>query len=177
MDDSSQAPATEPGEAPVEATAPAPPVEEPSVAPPETPVEAPAGTEPAEPAPEPTPESVLPPSEEVAELAVEPAEPAAEPEKPTREERPRSASDSSPPPTRSGSKENAAKSARVRKQKVDANLEKILAKTREKGKITNRDVVKLLRVTDTTANRYLNALVVRGQLKRSGKGRGVVYTI
>jgi DNA-binding IclR family transcriptional regulator len=34
---------------------------------------------------------------------------------------------------------------------------------------------KLLHVSNATAHRYLNMLVVRGKLRREGRGRGVKY--
>jgi hypothetical protein len=64
-----------------------------------------------------------------------------------------------------------------RRKDVDLHLEKVLVYVREKKKIRNRDVTRLLRVSDATASRYLSILVSRGQLQRVGKGRAVVYLI
>jgi DeoR/GlpR family transcriptional regulator of sugar metabolism len=47
----------------------------------------------------------------------------------------------------------------------------------KKGKIDNREAQKLLRISDKTAERYLNKLVAQGRLKRSGAGRDVIYTL
>lgn len=54
-------------------------------------------------------------------------------------------------------------------------LEKIVQLAREKRVITNDDVEKLLKVSDSTATRYLNALVLSARLKRSGSDGGAVY--
>ncbi len=68
--------------------------------------------------------------------------------------------------------------ARMREAKIrkrEARLEKILSFVREKGKITNDEVQKLLRVSDATATRYLRELVNRGLLRKGGATRGVYY--
>lgn len=86
------------------------------------------------------------------------------------------------------SKENSLKATAQRKQKVEAHLEKILAHARlpaatstaqagAKKTISNKEVVMLLKISDATASRYLKMLMSRGQLKREGRGRSVVYTI
>lgn len=61
---------------------------------------------------------------------------------------------------------------RSRKQ---ARLEKVMEMAREKGSIVNDDVEKLLKVSDATATRYLNALVVAARLRRSGHAGGARY--
>ena len=65
---------------------------------------------------------------------------------------------------------------KINRKKLEKHLEKILAHARAEGSVTNSDVVKLLRVSDATASRYLAALVSRGQLVQNGKGRSVSYT-
>ncbi len=55
-------------------------------------------------------------------------------------------------------------------------LDKIMSRLSEKGKITNDEVEKLLRVSDATATRYLDALEKEGRVRQEGKtGRSVVY--
>lgn len=63
------------------------------------------------------------------------------------------------------------------KRKVEAKLEKILALATKERKITCRAVVQHIYVSPATAGRYLNKLVVQGKLKRSGRGRAVVYSL
>ena len=49
-------------------------------------------------------------------------------------------------------------------------------KLTEKGKITNDEVERLLRVSDATATRYLDLLEKEGKLRQEGKtGKYVVY--
>ena len=51
-----------------------------------------------------------------------------------------------------------------------------MARLSEKGKITNDEVEKLLRVSDATATRYLDALEKEGRVRQEGKtGKSVVY--
>jgi len=57
-------------------------------------------------------------------------------------------------------------------------LDTIVVEIGQRGKISNFDVKKRLRVSDATAARYLAALVKEGRIKRVGStGRGVFYTI
>ena len=63
------------------------------------------------------------------------------------------------------------------KERKAKRLEKILQLAREKGTITNDDVEKLLRVSDSTATRYLNQLVREGRLKRLGSPSHAKYQI
>lgn len=56
-----------------------------------------------------------------------------------------------------------------------ARLEKILVLAKAKRSIKNDDVEKLLRVSDSTAQRYLNQLVLEGKLKRSGPPQNAIY--
>jgi len=65
-----------------------------------------------------------------------------------------------------------AKIQSERQKKLDLLMQSVL----KKGKIDNREAQKLLRISDKTAERYLNKLVMQGRLKRSGAGRDVIYT-
>ena len=56
-------------------------------------------------------------------------------------------------------------------------LELLMQAVSKNGKIDNREAQKVLRISDKTAERYLNKLVAQGRLKRSGAGRDVVYTL
>lgn len=57
-------------------------------------------------------------------------------------------------------------------------LEKIMELVRQKGKIKNEEVCKLLRVSRTSAFRYLNDLERQGKLKQIGKtGHEVFYEL
>ncbi|MBI2050237.1 MAG: hypothetical protein HYT31_00345 [Parcubacteria group bacterium] len=56
-----------------------------------------------------------------------------------------------------------------------AKLEKIAARARAEGSITNDGVQKLLRVSDATATRYLSELVRAGRLKRVGAASHARY--
>ena len=64
----------------------------------------------------------------------------------------------------------------ARKQKVEQRLEKIVVEVRTRGKITNREAVALLRVSQATAARYLRELVSRGKLQKMERGRSVTYS-
>ena len=56
-------------------------------------------------------------------------------------------------------------------------LEKIMTLFLKQSKITNDEVEKFLRVSDKTAERYLNALEQEGKIKRNGKtGHMVSYS-
>lgn len=61
--------------------------------------------------------------------------------------------------------------------KRQKKLELIMQSVLKKGKTDNREAQKLLRISDKTAERYLNRLVMQGRLKRSGAGRDVIYTL
>ncbi len=56
-------------------------------------------------------------------------------------------------------------------------LELLMLAVSKKGNIDNREAQKLLRISDKTAERYLNKLVAQGRLKRSGAGRDVIYML
>jgi len=60
----------------------------------------------------------------------------------------------------------------LRKQK---RFEKIMTLAQKKGSINNDDTQKLLRVSDTTASRYLGALARQGKLNRVGNGKATVF--
>lgn len=68
-------------------------------------------------------------------------------------------------------KANAKIQERKRKK-----LDKILAEISKKEKITNREVSKLLRVSNVTAFRYLDILEKEGTIKQTGAGRSVSYS-
>ena len=171
------------------------PIPEPETPPeiPSEPASAPPSAEvPAAPA---VPESA--PVAESAEVVVETPQVAAPPaaetipqvEIPASEPRPSPVSESTAPepapaPTPAPSavpvhlaKENSLKAVAKKKQKIEKHLEKILAAARSRASISNRDVVKLLRVSDATASRYLKMLVSRGHLQKMGKGRSVKYIL
>ncbi len=57
-------------------------------------------------------------------------------------------------------------------------LDRILAEVTKKGKITNNEVEKLLRISDKTADRYLSQLIKEGKIKTNGlKGRALFYLV
>lgn len=122
-----------------------------------------------------TPQAVEPPAvAETAPIEVEISAPAPEPALQTSTTAP---AHSPPVPISNWKTEYQRRGLQAQKQKVEQLLEKILARTREKGTIKNSDVVKLLRVSDATASRYLKLLVSRGQLVQQGKGRSISYSV
>lgn len=54
-------------------------------------------------------------------------------------------------------------------------LDKIMELVRRKGSVDNADVEKLLRVSDSTASRYLNQLIKENKLKRIGSAEKPKY--
>lgn len=66
---------------------------------------------------------------------------------------------------------------RARIEKREAKLERVMESARNRGTISNDDIVRLLHVSDKSATRYANILVVRRNLLRTGKGRGTRYTV
>lgn len=69
-------------------------------------------------------------------------------------------------------KQKQAKSQQ-RKEEYKTKIIKLL---RQKNKITNNDVEKLLRVSDATATRYLDKLEKQGLIRQVGRtGRSVYY--
>ena len=64
------------------------------------------------------------------------------------------------------------------KKKKEEGKEKILEILKEKEKITNNDVEKLLGVSDATATNYLQELENEGKVEQVGKtGRSVFYRL
>lgn len=60
----------------------------------------------------------------------------------------------------------------------DKNKDKVLKIFQENKKVTNDDIEKILKVSDYTAERYLNELEEKGKVAQHGKtGRGVFYTL
>ena len=149
----------------------------------------PVQAEESAPAEVPAEPSVVP--EPTAEVSAAPVEVTPEPQAPEAPAAPATESahppESAPPEVQQSSLASAPSALRPtldpvrghegQKQKVEQHLEKILAEAKKRKQITNRDVVKLLRVVDATANRYLNTLVVRSFLVREGKGRSIIYKI
>mgnify|MGYP003394018792 CR=1 FL=1 len=71
---------------------------------------------------------------------------------------------------------NAGFIAKQMEQKAE-NKQKILAFVQEHEKIQNNDVEKLTRVSNATAERYLDELEKEGRLTQHGvSGQGVFYT-
>lgn len=58
-----------------------------------------------------------------------------------------------------------------------ADTKKILNLVEQRGKITNDDVQALLKVSDSTAQRYLSTLTTQGALHRQGKTKDIHYTL
>jgi uncharacterized membrane protein len=161
-----------------------------------------AQSAPAEPTPVPEPAAPIPPTEPpppsvesapvveqaapVESALVIPEESQSAPES-TDDSRPVLQQPStSPPPTTASSSTTSghswsaaerAKAVATHARKKEARLAKVVALAKEKGRITNDDIEKLLHVSDATASRYGTILVKRGLLKREGKGRGVTYYI
>ncbi|MCR4284289.1 MAG: DUF977 family protein [Parcubacteria group bacterium] len=60
----------------------------------------------------------------------------------------------------------------------DKNKDKVLKIFQENKKVTNDDIEKILKVSDSTAERYLNELEKKGKVAQHGKtGRSVFYTL
>ncbi len=155
-----QAPPSEPVSAPV--TEPTPPPEaaasvpEPEQTPTQT--ETPASAEVSEAVPEPVSESAT--STPAPETTPKPQQ-TSQPQTTTTIIRPQG--------------DLAAANAKIQATK-QKRLDKIMSRLSEKGKITNDEVEKLLRVSDATATRYLDTLEKEGRVRQEGKtGRSVVY--
>lgn len=69
-----------------------------------------------------------------------------------------------------------AKSLARRTHKRENDLQKILAYLTAHAHITNDEIQKLIAVSDSTASRYAEILILRGKLFRTGKGRSTRYT-
>ena len=63
----------------------------------------------------------------------------------------------------------------TRRKKREDHLAKILALISQKGKINNKDICDLLRVSQSTATNYLHSLVKDGKIKKEGKAKATVY--
>lgn len=152
-------------EVPAEAPIPEPP-------PPEPVQEAPAPVE----TPAPTPTEPETPTAQIS--ASEPLPPEPEPIAPTPAPEPPQAATSvsaTPAPTHSV-RDLLVKARATIQDRKRKKLDKILEALSAKGKITNDEVEKLLRVSDATATRYLSTLEKEGKIKQEGKtGTGVMY--
>ena len=70
----------------------------------------------------------------------------------------------------------AKANAKIRSNK-QKKLELLMQAVSKKGTIDNHEAQKILRISDKTAERYLNKLVAQGRLKRAGAGRDVIYKL
>ena len=143
--------------------------EEPAVTPPETSESAATEMSASPPESPEAPRAASPP----APLEEAQAPPAPEPA--PQEPEPRLETPAPPPLARSQDFREVIRQAKVRKH--EARLEKLLAHVRERGRISNDEIQKLLRVSDATASRYAVELVRRGALRKAGSGRAAYYQI
>lgn len=74
-------------------------------------------------------------------------------------------------------KELLVRARQKKKEVIRKNEEKILEFLREKGKISNDKVQKLLRVSHATAFRYLRNLEKKGLISRFGSGKNIIYRL
>lgn len=58
-----------------------------------------------------------------------------------------------------------------------ADKKQILEFVKREGRVTNDDVQALLKISDSTAQRYLGALDKSGEISRHGKTRDIHYTL
>ncbi len=74
---------------------------------------------------------------------------------------------------------NSVPKAETRSESTHPDLtedeQKILAFIKNRGRVKNDDVEELLGVSDTTATRYLQALVGKGVIAQKGEGKGTYY--
>lgn len=156
-------------------------------APPSEPVSAPV----VEPASTPEEPSVSVPEQQETPAPTEAQASVAEPEQSSRNETGTgtSAPEPTPEPQQSNSQPQTttstpvpalhgdiAKARAAMQDQKRKKLDKIMARLSEKGKITNDEVEKLLRVSDATATRYLDTLEKEGRVRQEGKtGKGVLY--
>ena len=117
----------------------------------------------------PAPRAAPPP----APLEETPEPPAPEPA--PQETKPRPETPAPPSASRPQDFREVMQRAKMRKREV--RLEKILAYVREKGRVTNDDIQKLLRVSDATATRYAAELVRRSLVEKVGRGRAAYYGV
>ena len=66
-----------------------------------------------------------------------------------------------------------ANAARLKKK--EEAKEKVLELLNKQGKITNDEVEKMLGVSDSTAQRYLQELVKEGEITQQGEKKGIFY--
>ncbi len=118
------------------------------------------------------------PSEPNTESPTEPSQPISEPV-PTEEQPPTIpvqpapiATDQTQPNFIHGLLLKAQAKIQTNKQK---KLDKLMLMAQKKGKITNEDAQKLLRISHATASRYLDALARDGRLTRSGNTNDLRY--
>lgn len=64
-----------------------------------------------------------------------------------------------------------------RANKIEKQLQKIIDYIRINKKISNRQIVMHLHVSDATATRYVNILVERNYIRRAGNGRSSEYIL
>lgn len=126
-----------------------------------------------------TPEPVVEPAQpEEAPVVTTPTEvpPAQAPQAPADALQSSPATPPQPPASASISIKDRAYAAlekiRFNKRK---KLDKILVLAAQKRSIKNDDVEKLLKVSDSTAQRYLNQLIKEGKLRRSGTTTSIIY--
>lgn len=65
----------------------------------------------------------------------------------------------------------------TRRKKRDDHLAKILTLISQKGKIKNKDICNLLRVSQSTATNYLQTLIKDGKIKKEGKAKATSYSL
>lgn len=147
----------------------------------EVPAEAPipesTPPEPVREAPAPVEMSVPAPTEESAPETPTTQIPESEPLPPA----PEPIAEQSPPPAAAPAVVHVGRDLLVKaratiQDRKRKKLDKILEALTAKGKITNDEVEKLLRVSDATATRYLTTLEQQGKIQQVGKtGKSVEY--
>lgn len=65
----------------------------------------------------------------------------------------------------------------TRRKKREDYLAKILTLVSQKGKIHNKDICNLLRVSQSTATNYLQTLIKDGKIKKEGKAKATIYSL
>lgn len=71
-----------------------------------------------------------------------------------------------------------AEGAKSVQGRIERRKERIVAKAKEEGRITNDGVEELFCISDNTAGNYLRQLVTEERLKKIGStGRGVYYEV
>ncbi len=135
-------------------------------------------------APAETPSEEIPKSEPIETPEVIPETPPIEPTQPVPEIPPQEIQkipEAQPPQPETSESfiKNLLVKAREKLQfRKRQKLEKIIVFTQKKGRITNDDVEKLLRVSHKTASRYLEILEKENRIRQvGGTGRGVYYQL